>query len=169
MKKAVSELLNGFEYSSNLEFMQSLVPSLKYQLLFITMFTSALFAEVDKVFGLDAMAIGALIVVMLLELASGTYASRIKKIPFSSRRLSRFTFKMACYLVLISVPYLFEVSFKKHDNDLAAGLFAWLHVFLVVQIVVENIVSILENLAQIQGKDKTYWIDKIKSKITNSL
>lgn len=165
MKKLLSSILQGFEYDSSLEFLCSLVPSIKYQLLIVTLFISTIVAEIDVIFGLDAMAVGGLIAVMLLELGSGTYASRIQKQPFSSRRLSRFTFKMACYLILISVPYLFEISFKKHGNGLASGLFGWLHVFLVVQIVVENIVSILENLALIQGKDKTYWIKKIKSKI----
>jgi len=164
MKKLFNGLLQGFEYDSGLEFMCSLVPSIKYQMLLVTLFISTIIAEIDVIFGLDATAVGGLIAVMLLELASGTLASQIQKQPFSSRKLSRFTFKMACYLVLIAVPYVFEVSFKKHGNDLASGLFGWLHVFLVTQIVVENIVSILENLAVIMGKEKTYWIDRIKDK-----
>ena len=165
MKKSLNYLLEGFEYNGFVDFFQSFVPSVKYNVLGLVLLWSACFAEIDRTFGIDAGAVMALALVMAFELISGIYASHIQHVPFSSKKLSRFTFKCACYLVLIAVPYLFEVSFKKHGNSIAGSLFEWLHIFFVVQIVLENIVSILENLSVIQGKDKTYWIDRIKEKL----
>jgi len=165
LKDATNSLLAGFEFNGLGDFTQSLLPTIKYNLIVLVIGLSAVTAWIDRLFGMDALAVAALFVIMLLEIASGTYASKVSKQEFTSRRLSRFTFKMACYLVLISVPYVFYESYKARGNTLVAGVFEWLHVFLVVQIVIENVLSILENLAVIQGKPKTFWIDKIKSKI----
>ena len=169
MKNYFNSILEGFEFSDKLDFVQSIAPTFRYDLLLLIPMISFPLATISKIFGLDALAIGALLVVMLLEVCSGLYASRIAKIPFSSRKLSRFTFKVACYLVLISVPYLFFVNYQQRGNHLAASIFEWLHVFLVTQIVLENIFSILENIAVINGQSKTYWIEKIKKKINGML
>lgn len=165
MKNYFKNILLSFEYASIGDFFDSLIPTIKYNLYALILLFSVPLAIVEQVFGLDYMAVAALLLVMFLELLSGTYASHISKQEFSSRRLSRFTFKTACYLVLIAVPYLFYTSYHKHGNNFAASIFEWLHVFLVVQIVLENVFSILENVAVIQGKPKTFWIDKIKAKI----
>ena len=168
MKNILNKILAGFEYSEG-EFLGSLLPTVKYNMMMVVISLSIVISWVDKIFGLDAMAVLALCIVMLLELSSGIYASTLKKEAFSSRKFSRFTFKCACYLILIAVPYLFYNSYKTHGNTLAASLFEWLHVFLVVQIVIENIISILENVAVIQGKPKTFWIDKIRGKVNQTL
>jgi hypothetical protein len=164
----LSNLLAGFEYNSIADFGNSLLPTLKYNMLSLMLLFTFPVAMIDKIFGLDYMAVLALLLVMVAELVSGIYASHITKQAFSSKRLSRFSFKTACYLILIAVPFLFYSSYKER-NSLAASIFEWLHVFMVVQIVLENVFSILENIAIIQGKDKTYWIDKIKNKIGGML
>lgn len=166
--KFLTRILATFDYHSWLEFGQSLLPSSKYNLtLNLAPFTVLLFPAIDRLFGLDAVAFGVLLVVFVAELSSGIYASKIMKVPFSSMKLSRFSFKVAYYLVLISLPYVMAVSFKAHDKTAAATMFDWLHLFLVAQIVLENVVSILENLAVISGKPKTHWITAIKEKIKN--
>jgi hypothetical protein len=169
MKNYFNYLLSGFEFNSVGDFFHSLIPTVKYNLLFMLVVSIPLSTIIDRLFGLDALAIGALVVAMTVELISGIYASHIQKIEFSSKRLSRFSIKTACYLILISIPYLFASSYKHHGNETAAQVFDWLHVFLVTQIVLEHILSILENLAVIQGKPKTYWIDMIKTKIAGML
>lgn len=126
---------------------------------------SVLFPFIDRVFGLDAYAFFFLLIVFISELTSGIIAASIKKEQFSSMKLSRFSFKVFYYLVLIALPYVMSISMKAHDKSTAAVMFDWLHLFLLAQIVLENIVSILENLAVISGKDKTHWITKIQEKI----
>lgn len=170
MKNPFTHLLAGFDYYSGLEFLQSLVPTLKYNMLVIFMFFFSIpLSVIDTFFGLDAMAVLGLLLAMALELFSGIWASRILKQPFESRRLSRFSFKSVCYLLLIAIPYLVGTSYRNHGNEFAATVFEWLHVFLVSQIVLEHVTSILENVAVIQGKDKSFWIKSIKTKFDNML
>lgn len=163
------KLLKGFDYHSWLEFGQSVVPSTKYSLTICAAMISGVFPPLDRLFGLDGYAFVALLIVFLTELATGVGASFVRKEPLSSMKLSRFTFKLACYLVLIFVPYVMSLSFKERGSTLAATIFDWLHIFLVIQIVLENIVSILENLSVLSGKDKTHWISKIQTKINGLL
>lgn len=130
---------------------------------------SVCFPFIDRVFGLDAYAFALLIIVFFAELSSGLIAAHIRKEAISSMKLSRFSFKVFYYLVLIALPYVFATSFRAHDKTAAAVIFDWLHLFLVAQIVLENIISVLENLAVISGKDKTHWISKIQEKLNNLL
>lgn len=127
--------------------------------------TIFLLPAIDRIFGLDAVAFGMLLVAFIAELTSGIIASKILNVPFSSMKLSRFSFKIFYYLVLIATPYVLAISFNAHGKTAAATMFDWLHLFLVGQIVLENLVSILENLAVISGKPKTHWISAIKDKI----
>lgn len=168
MKSFLSKLFATFDYHSFLEFGHSLSLTAKYKWTLVSFgFSASIFPFIDRVFGLDAVAFALLIIVMVVELTSGIYASSIKKEPFSSVRLSRFTVKCGIYLVLIAAPYGLSISFTAHDKSAAAFIFDWMHLFFVGQVVIENLVSILENLAVISGKDKTHWITKIQEKFNN--
>jgi hypothetical protein len=168
MRNFSLRLLKGFDYHSALDFGQSLLPSHKYSLSIIFMVMSSIIVPIDKWFGLDFTAFVALMVVFTTELISGIIASRIRKEQFSSMKLSRFSFKVAIYLVLIFVPYAFKNSFKAHDQSVPTWVFDWMHIFLLTHIVIENLVSILENLAVITGSDKTAWINKIQDVLANA-
>lgn len=169
MSLFIKNLLKTFDYHSWTDLAQSLAPSSKYQLSAAAMIFSAVSVSVDKIFGLDGLAFFALIIVFFTELVSGLIASHVRGEKIESHKLSRFLFKIFYYMVLIAVPYIMSTSFSNRDRDLPAVIFDWLHVFLVVQIVLENMVSILENLAVISGKDKTHWVTKIQTKINGLL
>jgi|SRR6185437_2442237 len=162
-------VLKTFDYHDVTAFGKSLMPSCRYDGGAVLMIISAMYVSIDKFFGLDGAAFVALGFVFLVELISGIVAAHVRKETISSAKLSRFTLKVACYLVLISVTYLMAISFANHKKDVAAWVFDWLHVFLVAQIVLENIVSILENLAVMSGKDKAAWINKIQEKFNGIL
>lgn len=167
MKRHMLKLLATFDYHSATDFVLSMMPSRKYNLAVITMIINFAFIPFEKIFGLDGMALVALGVVFFAELSSGMIAAHIRGEAISSIKLSRFTFKVAYYLVLIFVPYTFYQSFQASHKDMAAALFDWLHMFLVIQIVFENLISIIENMAVISGKDKTAWISKIQDAVNN--
>lgn len=170
MNSWFERLLKTYGYDSMAQFGESLAPSLKYAgITALSTSISAISVSVDRIFGLDAFAFLALIMVLAAELASGLTASRVRREDISSMKLSRFAFKVFYYLVLIAVPYLFATSFKSHGKDMAAVVFDWMHIFLTVQIVLENMVSILENMAVISGKPKTHIINKLQDKIDNFL
>ena len=161
-------MLATFDYNSLSDFGHSLSLTVKYRWTMVTFgFSASFFPLVDRLFGLDALSFGILLFVFVIELTSGVYASHIRKEPFSSMKLSRFSFKAAIYMVLIAAPYVLSTSFKAHNQKAIAFMFDWLYLFFVSQVVIENLVSILENLAVISGKDKTHWITKIKEKFNN--
>jgi len=163
--KYLYKLLATFDYESLLALGQSLAPSTKYNLTIASLFISVALPALDRVFGLDGYAFALLLMVFTAELSSGILAAHIRKETLSSMKLSRFSFKVFYYLVLISMPYVLAQSFLAHNKTFASTMFDWLHLFLLSQIVLENIVSILENVAVIDGKDKTHWIAKIQAKV----
>ena len=140
-------------------------PSMKYNLTIVVLPFSAVSVVTYKVFGLDIMATIAFVCVMILEVLSGILASKVAKTKASSIKLSRFSLKMACYLVMLFVSNAFAESFKVKDSNVGYWFFDWLHLFLAIHIATENIISIGENLGVINGKGKTYWISKIQDKV----
>lgn len=164
MNDHLTRLFKTYDFHNALAFFESLVPSTRYGWSVLLMGCSALFSAIDKVFGLDAAAFIGLAFVFAVELISGMYAAHIRGEAISSVKLSRFGLKVTCYLVMIASTYLMAVSFTSHKKDVPAWVFNWLNVFLVSQIVLENIISVLENLAVISGKDKSAWIIKIQEK-----
>jgi phage-related holin len=156
------KMLKTFEYNSFGELLQSMAPSMKYSVTFMTISFSMIAGAIQQLFGLNWLAFLAFLIVLIVELQSGIKASIVKKEPFSSMKLSRFSFKVFYYLVIIAVPFLFEQSYKASGKDFAADIFGWVHVFLVVQIVVENLISIIENISVLDGKPKEHYINKIK-------
>jgi phage-related holin len=162
MKAYTTGLLKTYDWHSAGDFLLSLMPSVKYKLNIVLMIISCGFVDVDKLFGLSEAALIALLIVFVAELVTGVSASVIRKESISSIKLSRFGLKVACYLVLIYVSYTMGQSFAAHNKAVGAWVFDWLNVFLIVQITLENIISILENLAVISGKEKTTWINKIQ-------
>lgn len=165
----IDKLLQSFDYQNWFDLGASLMPSVKYNLTVMAFTLSFVMPPVERVFGLDGLAVGGLLIVFVAEITSGVIASKIKGDPFSSVRLGRFTFKVFFYIVLICVPYLMAESFRAKGKELATVMFDWLHLFMLAQIIIENMISILENVAIIGGKDKTHWIKKIQDKVNGLL
>ena len=139
---------------------------------------SSLLVPFDKwvslVMGIDGLGFAAILAAFFLELTTGVAASLlVQKEDYSSLRLARFSVKTACYLVLICVPYMLGQSMMSAKRGVVANVggtaLDWMSVFLIFQITQENIVSVLENLAVISGKEKTAWITAITNKFKSVL
>lgn len=168
MKSFIERQLLTYGYESIGAYAESLAPSSKYATLSpVILSISAISVVPIKIFGLTEYAFGALFMMMVVELISGVIASRIRKEPYSSTKSSRFILKVCQYLVVIAVTHLFADSYKVQGKEMGATIFEWMHIFLTVQIVQENIVSILENGAVISGKSKVHWISKLSDKINS--
>ena len=162
-----ARILSTYGWSSLGAFALSLMPSPKYGMHKALLMMSICWVPFDKIFGLDGMALLALALLFATELVTGIWAAVVRKEQISSIKLSRFGLKVACYLVLIGVSHLLSVSYQTHDKAVPAWVFDWLNVFLVVHISLENFISVLENLAQINGKEKAAWIEKIQEKFNS--
>lgn len=167
--KFFNNLLKSFHYDNMNDFLTSLMPTSKYNITILVSSFSALMVSIDKmvsvVFGLTGMAFISLVLILITELLSGLMASSVRKEAFESAKLRRFSFRLFYYLVLLSVPYLLSENYRIRGNFVAHLAFDWLHVFLVIQIGFENIISVLENIAVIEGKDKSHIIRKIKNRL----
>lgn len=162
----VTKLLRTFEFNGWSDLTSSLMPSLKYHYMTIAGFSfSSVSVITFKVLGLDVFASIAFVCVMLLEVLSGLRASHKTNVAASSTKMSRFSLKLACYCVVLFVCNSFAESFEAKGGAVGAWFFSWLHLFSAIHIATENIFSIMENWAIIEGKDKTFYITKVQNKI----
>jgi|GEM_PF-1821884 len=169
MKNLFLKLLKGFEYDSPGDWLCSMFPSAKYSLTFAVASLSIMSTGVEKIFGLNFFALVGFFLVMVVELLSGVTASFYRKEDFSSARFSRFLFKLFYYGVLIAAPFALSEYYKSHGSDMKASVYDWAHTSLIMVIFFENMISILENIAAIDGKPKTHLINKFKNKIDSIL
>ena len=148
------------------DFLSSSYPSIKYNGYFIGTLSASVFTGAAmKVFGLDSLALLLLLLVFVFELVTGILRATKQKEEITSRRFSRFTIKVCYYLIIIAVTSVMSDSFRLKDQQLASLTFEWMHTICTVHIVLENIISISENVAVISGKPKSHWINKIRDKV----
>lgn len=160
------KILASFHYSSWAKLGESLAPSLKYaNMTNITVVLSAIGVSIIRVFGLDSFAFLALLLVFAFELVTGVRRANSVKEELTSAKFSRFSFKVTYYLLMIGVSYTMSESFLARGKEAASIVFDWMHLFFVVQIVLENIVSISENIAVVEGKEKSHYIQKLQDKV----
>lgn len=112
-------------------------------------------------FGLNPATIFAFIALITLELATGLWASKIKKIKWESRKFSRFGLKILTWLTLISV-----INTLKHQYSptLTGDAFGVLHSVIFVYVCLEYLLSVIENFGVITGKSYVGVIRLIRSK-----
>lgn len=163
---SIQRFLSTYGWASNKEFMLSLFPSAKYG----TMGGSISFATVTAFFvqylGISPALIPALVIILGTELWTGIRASvKMKKEPFESGKFSRFVIKLCVWMVLFYTAHSFMNEYRGQETlvqILAFTFFEVLKVFLMSLFLVENVTSILENLAVLDGKPKAAYIDKTK-------
>lgn len=161
--------MKTYDYHSLNAFILSLAPSGKYRWTAALLIMSSIWGAVDKVFGLDQEAFLALVIIFVGELISGIWAAIVRGDSISSVKLSRFGLKVVCYLIMIGVSYCFAQNFAVHKKYVAEWAFDWLNTVLVAQVGFENTISILENIAHINGKEKDAIVVKITEKFKNIL
>lgn len=161
-------MLKSFHFETSTEFLQSLLPAFKYDMLLMTIGFSAVISGIEIFTGLNIYGVLGLGLAFIVELISGIMASRKRNEPFQSSKLSRFTLKAACYMLVIGISHLMYLSYEE-KNTLAASVFEWLNTFFIVEVVTELLFSILENMAVLTGRNKDHWITKIKAKVAEIL
>ena len=154
----LNKFLISYGYDSGRALMQSVFPSSKYIGMGHSFALSSFWGLLCSVFGVWPVLLIAMVLIMLVELVTGIVASRKRKEQFESAKFSRFVLFVACQM------------FKWFAAQYDAGSLAWLvgawffdvlTVILMLAFVVENTVSILENLACIDGKDKSFYVNMV--------
>ena len=124
----------------------------------------AFLSSLETVFGLNAMSMLALLLLMALELLTGIIASLKRKNKIKSKKLGRFLLKSFTYWFFIGFFAIFALQFKDGLKHVA---FDWLHSFIVFYVIGVYAVSIFENLSSITGKRSEFRpvIEAIKKKL----
>ncbi|MGE0931670.1 phage holin family protein [Peijinzhouia sedimentorum] len=135
----------------------------------ISLILSGIAAVILQVLGINWIAALLLFLTMIVEVQSGIKASGKRGEPKSSMKMSRFTFKLFVYLIVIATPYNFATSYADSGNTLGAQIFEWIHVALILQVWREYTISILENLATINGKPKEQYLNLFEEKLKSFL
>lgn len=156
----------GFQHYSDL--LASLFPSTKYQILGFTVTFSAVSGLAEKLFGLEALTIIALVFMLMMEFASGIIAGKIKGKRIESRLMGRFLVKVFLWLTCLFFIHTLQVDYET-KNQLIAGALHWLHSGLMIYVSLEYLISILENIAVISGKSNDVLIKYIRKKINQLL
>lgn len=159
------KILNSYYYASYKDFALSLFPSWKYGMGVSAVSSSAVIAWFASVLGVTPLIVGAMIIVLAVETVTGVKASRKLGKGFESTKFSRCVLKLFVWISLLFALHSFAVDMLHFDGFVylaASWMFSCFHALMMVYFCIENVTSVLENLAVIDGHNKDEYINAIK-------
>lgn len=148
MKKLLNDIVDMFGFDSFNDFANSMI---HIDLLKITIPFGGMIALFSNITGFEEMTTTAFLVMVVFELVSGFLASKVEGKEIQSRKLSRFGFKLLTWLVLIFIVNAFAKQYQ--DQGILGWLIEMLKDTVVGYILFEYVLSIIENLERITGKE----------------
>lgn len=170
LTKLFNLLVTNFGFDNTTDFGNSLIHT---KLLMVTIPIATMIgvlSSVETLVGLKLLTIISFIILILLELLTGIIASRVKKIPLSSKKFSRFGLKILVWLCLLFITNAIKEQYS-HGNFIdsaVSSVFELLHTTLFAYISLEYLISVIENLSVITGKKYTNLLKILKSKLTDT-
>ena len=178
IKSYLTWFIGTYGYTDFKEFLYSLFPSFKYGFQTLTIGISLIGALVSKTIGIGTASIVAMAIAVIVETVSGIYASKLRGEAFQSFKFSRCVIKVFVWYVLLYITNSFAVDMASKEGAFSVVsniFFESIQSVILIYFGIEYVVSILENLAVIDGKPKDaltgvirdYWksiTDRIKSK-----
>lgn len=157
ISKFFNHLVSSFGFTCTGDFTNSIIHS---KVLMITIPFAGISAILENFLGLRSLTISAFVVLIILELVSGLIASKKRGEEIVSHKFSRFGFKVFVWLTLLYIVNAMKMEYSTQDTNfsvLASGFFTWLHGTIFIYVVVEYLISVLENLGSItsDNEDKT--------------
>ena len=145
--------------------MVSFAPSIKYNITLKLISISSVIAFFEtSLFGLKFETLMALVILLTIELFSGIYCSiHIRKEKFESSKMWRFFFKSGMFFIITYVMYQLQKEFV--GRIVLEELFTFVYNGLLSFSILEIIISVMENYAEIEGKKKDYYTSFITTKI----
>lgn len=157
-------IVKQFGFVSLSDFLGSFI---RVDLLGFTIPFAALAVLVEQYLGLRFIAAIAFTVLVFLEFVVGVGASVVvRKEKFDREKLLRFGLKFFVWITLFFILNSFKIQWNG-TNLIVYGFFDWLYDFIVSYVVLNYLVSVLENLAKATGKTNNILIEGIKKKIEN--
>ncbi|GJG35775.1 phage holin family protein [Prevotella lacticifex] len=160
----ITKFLHSYDYASIKDFCLSLCPSFKYNLQMPSILISSILAFTSKYLGLGPVIVLAMFVAVITETVTGIQASKKLGKKFESFRFSRCVIKVAIWMILVYIANSFTLECESRDgwiNSIGATFFDIVRLFILIYFVIEYFISILENLAVIDGRPKTDFTDAL--------
>lgn len=161
----VEKFLSTYGWCSIKEFLLSLFPSAKYGTTAGSVSVASVSAFFVHYLGISPALVPALMIILATELFTGIRASTKRGETFQSGKFSRFVIKLCVWMVLFYVAHSFMNEYRDAESfvgTIGYTFFEVLKLFLMSLFLVENITSILENLAVLDGHPKSTYVDKLK-------
>ena len=163
-------MFKGYQYEGFLDFLGSLLPGSKYNLEMMLVSLATTSALVEQFVGVKGISLGAFIVLALVELVSGIYASVVvRKETMESGKMGRFVLKLAIWLVVMFVVNVFAKQYSTNTDIIGKSLFQGLETMrsgLFGYAGLEYLISVFENLSVISGKPKDAIINGLKDRLS---
>jgi hypothetical protein len=119
---------------------------------------------IELMFGLKILTLCAFIILLIVELVSGIWASKVKGIKITSHRFNRFIAKLFLWLVCF-----FIINSLKREQECGTVLFylySWLYQTVMTFVIFEYLLSVIENIGAITGKSNFALINTIIRKLS---
>lgn len=162
----ITKFLHSYGYTSIKDFALSLCPSFKYNLQMPSTLISLILAFSSKYLGIGPLIVLTMFVAVLTETITGIQASKKLGQKFESFRFSRCVLKVTIWMVLVFVANSFALECESRGtflDQIGAVFFDIVRLFVLIYFVIEYFISILENLAVIDGKPKTAFTEALQS------
>jgi len=147
MKKILHNIVDTFGFDTFHDFATSMV---HFKLLKITIPFSIGVGFISTLLGFQDATTIAFFIMVLFELVSGLTASLCEGKKIESRKFSRFGFKLLTWLILMGVINTFS---KQYVDGVLGWFVAAMTSSVVGYILFEYVLSIVENLERITGKE----------------
>jgi phage-related holin len=164
-----NQIVSNFGFKCTNDFSNSIVHN---KLLILTLPLAGITSIFESMLGLQNLTVMAFLVLILLELITGLIASKVRGEKIVSNKFGRFGLKVLVWMTLLYITNSIRLEYINVENNfdtLASSLFTWLHGTLFIYIVLEYLISVLENLSVITGDSKKSLINTITNKLNSFL
>ncbi len=161
----LKRFLQSYGFGDVRYFCLSLFPSFKYGTQTASLTASVVLGAVSEFLGLTPLLVVVMFLAVLVETLTGTRASLKRGEPFESWKFSRCVLKVMVWVFLLFMFHQFSLELQVRSGWVFAcgGLmFQVIQVVTMVYFCIEYATSILENMAVLDGKPKTVYVERLK-------
>ena len=115
---------------------------------------------VETYIGLAPVAYIAFVILLVLEFITGIRASIKAKKKIESRKFGRMIVKIGLYTTILGIVHVLKVNMDSYIN-----IYEWLYYAVFNMVVIQLIISVLENLAKLGFAEGTWIVRVIKGKM----
>ena len=167
LKKVIDFNLQGLGFSSTGDLVQSTFRTNSKFIMKTTLILGTLATFVDQYLGISPLAYLFFMILIFGEVITGILASNVKGIKIQSRKVMRMGIKMAVYTLLIGGLHQFSEGIEAPVMfGMSMNIYVWIYYCVLNMIILQLLVSVLENLSEL-GYEETSTIFKvIKQKLS---